>query len=358
MAKTIVYIGTYTQRGSQGIYLYQFDADSGSMVALGCAGGVENPSFVQVAPSKRYLYATDEVGNFQGTTGGGVSSFRVDRASGTLTLLNHQPSHGAAPCHVSVTPDERFALVANYTSGSVAALPIREDGSLGPATDVVQHPGSGPNAQRQERAHAHSITPDRAGRYAYVADLGLDKIMVYRLDPSGKLIPHQDPCVRFHPGAGPRHLDFHPSAPYAYVINELDSTVTTCTFDEAAALMRPIQTVSTLPSGFSGENWCADVHVSACGRFLYGSNRGHDSIAIFDIDPNDGTLSPRGHTSTRGHTPRSFALAPDGRFLLAANQDSDSVVVFAVDEATGDLAPTGASLDVPMPVCVRFVELP
>ncbi|MBN1642829.1 MAG: lactonase family protein [Anaerolineae bacterium] len=358
MAKTLVYVGTYTRRGSEGIYLYAFDSTSGDMALLGTAGGVENPSFLEVAPSKRTLYATDEVGTFLGKPGGGVSAFHIEHATGELTLLNHQLSHGAAPCHVSVDPSEQYVLVANYTGGSVAVLPIQEDGSLGPATDVVQHHGSGPNPRRQERAHAHSITPDRAGRYAYVADLGLDRVMVYRLDPAGRLVPHDEPWMQIHPGAGPRHLAFHIELPYAYVINELDSTIIACAFVEARGSMRPLQTLPTVPAGFDGENWCADVHVSPCGRFLYGSNRGHDSIAVFAIDPEDGRLTPLGYTSTQGRWPRNFAIDPHGRFLLAANEKSDSIVVLRIDGETGALAPTGIAVDVPVPVCVRFVELP
>jgi 6-phosphogluconolactonase len=357
--KTIVYVGTYTQRGSEGIYVYAFDPSSGALASIGTCGGVENPSFLALAPSHRYLYATDEVGTFAGSPGGGVSAFRVDQETGLLTLLNHQLSHGFGPCHLSVDQTEQVVLVANYNGGNVAVLPIEEGGRLGPATDVVQHAGSGAHPTRQRGPHAHSITIDPTNRYAFAADLGIDKLMVYRLDlEHGKLLPHDIPSVEIRAGSGPRHFAFHPTAKYAYLINELDSTITVFRYDADRIELHTLETVSTLPEGVDIDNTCADVHISPSGRFLYGSNRGHDSIAAFRIDEATGRLSSIGHTSTQGRTPRNFAIDPGGHFLLAANQDSDTIVAFRIDEQSGELSPTGDVTSVPMPVCVLFATFP
>ncbi|MFN2130138.1 MAG: lactonase family protein [Anaerolineae bacterium] len=357
--KTIVYVGTYTQRGSEGIYAYAFDPSSGILSPIGTCGGVENPSFLALAPSRRYLYATDEVSTFAGNPGGGVSAFRINQETGLLTLLNHQPSHGAAPCHLSVDQTEQVVLVANYSTGSIAVLPIEEGGRLGPATDVVQHAGSGTHPTRQQGPHAHSITIDPTNRYAFAADLGIDKLMVYRLDlEHGKLVPHDIPSVEIEAGSGPRHFAFHPGGKYAYLINELGSTVTVFRYDAERVALHTLQTISTLPEGTDVDNTCADVHISPSGRFLYGSNRGHDSIAAFRIDETTGRLSSIGHTSTQGKTPRNFGIDPSGRFLLAANQDSDSIVSFRIDGQSGELSPTGEVTSVPMPVCVLFATFP
>jgi 6-phosphogluconolactonase len=357
--KTIVYVGTYTQRGSEGIYVYAFDPSSGALSLVGTCGGVENPSFLAIAPSGRYLYATDEVGAFAGNRGGGVSAFRIDQETGLLTLLNHQPSHGAAPCYLSVDQTERVVLVANYNGGNIAVLPLERDGRLAPASDVIQHAGSSAHPTRQRGPHAHSITIDPTNRYAFAADLGIDKLMVYRLDLGrGKLVPHDIPSVEVRAGSGPRHFAFHPTGRYAYLINELDSTITVFSYDADRIELHTLQTISTLPEGTDIDNTCADVHISPSGKFLYGSNRGHDSIAAFRIDEATGQLSSIGHTSTQGRTPRNFGIDPSGRFLLAANQDSDTIVSFRIDEGSGELSPTGEVTSVPMPVCVLFAAFP
>lgn len=357
--KTFVYVGTYTQRGSKGIYIYAFDPMTGSLSPLGVATGVVNPSFLIAAPSRRCLYATNEVANLDDTAGGAVTAFQIEPRTGMLTRLNEQPSHGAAPCHLSIDQTEEVVLVANYNGGNVAAFPIEPDGRLAPASDVVQHTGSGPHPSRQQGPHAHSITVDPTNRYAVAADLGIDKLLVYRLDlEHAKLVAHDIPSVPVHPGAGPRHLAFHPGGEYVYLINELDSTVTAFRYDAGPGRFDTLGTVSTLPQGFEGENWCADLHLSRSGRTLYGSNRGHDSIAAFQVDEATGQLTALGHTSTQGKTPRNFGIDPSGRYLLAANQDSDTVVSFRMDEQTGGLEPTGAVTQVPMPVCVLFVPPP
>lgn len=357
--ETIVYVGTYTRRGSEGIYIYAFDPSAGSLSPLGVASGVVNPSFLVAAPSRRYLYATNEVGSVDDTPGGAVTAFQIQPGSGLLSRLNQQPSHGAAPCHLSVDQTERVVLVANYNGGNVAAFPIEPDGRLAPATDVVQHSGASVHPSRQQGPHAHSITVDPTNRFAFAADLGIDKLMVYRLDLEGaKLVSHEISSVPVRPGAGPRHFAFHPGGEFAYLINELDSTVTAFRYDASQGKLETLQTVSTLPQDFEGENTCADLHLSPSGRFLYGSNRGHDSIAAFRVDEATGQLTAIGHTSTGGRTPRNFGIDPSGRYLLAANQDSDTIVSFYVDALTGGLEPTGEVVEVPMPVCVLFVALP
>jgi len=355
----LVYIGTYTRGKSEGIYVYRMDRATGALRYSSKATGIQNPSFLALHPQGRYLYAVNELKEFGGKSSGAVSAFSIDSRTGALTFLNQQPSLGTDPCHLSVDKTGRYVLVANYSSGSVCVLPIQQDGRLGQHTDFIQHQGSSVNPQRQQGPHAHSVILDTSNRFAFVADLGMDKIMVYQLDLSaGKLKPHSVPFVQVQPGAGPRHFTFHPSNKYAYVINEIGSTVTAFTYDATRGVLKEVQTVPTLPQGFSGTNHCADIHVHPSGRFLYGSNRGHDSIAIFSIDEATGKLTPIGHESTQGKTPRNFAIDPSGAFLLAANQNSDSIVTFRIDQQTGKLTPTGHVAEVPMPVCLKLVPAP
>jgi 6-phosphogluconolactonase len=246
--------------------------------------------------------------------------------------------------------------VANYGGGSVAALPIQGDGRLGPATAAIQHEGSGINPRRQEAPHAHSINLDRANRYAFAADLGLDRILVYRFDPArGTLAPHEPPSIAIAPGSGPRHFALHPGGRFAYVINEITLTVTAMEYDAGKGVLKEIQTVSTLPEGAAKNGSTAELQVHPSGKFLYGSNRGHDSIAIFAIDAATGRLTPAGHQPTGGKTPRNFGIDPTGSYLLAANQDSDTITVFRIDPQTGRLTPTGQTLEAPRPVCVKFM---
>jgi 6-phosphogluconolactonase len=355
----LVYVGTYTHGPSKGIYVYRLDPSSGDLrfVSVTEAGG--NPTFLALDPAQRHLYAANEVGEYGGQHSGAVSAFSLSPDTGELTYLNRQATGGTGPCHLSVDRTGQFVLVANYSGGSVSMLPLEADGSLGEATDFVQHRGSSVDPKRQEGPHAHSITPDPANRYAFAADLGLDKIMVYKLDLSeGKLLPNDTPWVQVHAGAGPRHFAFHPNGKYAYVINELDSTLIAYAYDAALGTLEAVQTVTTLPKGYSGTNYCADVHVHPSGKYLYGSNRGHDSIAIYALDESTGMVSPRGHTSTQGEWPRNFALDPTATYLLAANQNSDTVVTFRIDPGTGDLEPTGHVTEVPAPVCVKILPAP
>ena len=353
----LVYFGTYTGPRSKGIYVSRFDPTTGRLTPAELAAETPNPAFLALHPEGRFLYAVNEVGEFQGKPTGSVSGFAIDAASGRLTLLNQSSSMGPGPCHLTVDRGGHSLLVANYDGGSVAALPIGADGRLGVASAFVQHRGSSVNLERQASPHAHSIDLDAANRFALVDDLGLDKVLVYRFDPArGALEPHEPPSVSLAPGAGPRHLAFHPDGRHVYVINELASTVTVFRYEPERGALREEQTVSTLPAGVTPrpEYSTAEIQVHPSGRFLYGSNRGHDSIAVFAVDRTTGGLTPIEHVPTGGKKPRHFALDPTGAYLLAANQDSDSVVVFRVSETSGRLAPTGQKLRVGSPVCVTF----
>ncbi|MBM3946958.1 MAG: lactonase family protein, partial [SAR202 cluster bacterium] len=342
---------------SKGIYLSSLDLDTGQLSPARLVAESENPSFLALHPRGGYLYAVNEVGNFGGAASGGVSAFRVNRRTGDLTFLNSQPSQGAAPCHLVVDRTGKNVLVANYTGGSVASLPLERDGKLKPASAFHQHVGTSTNPRRQEAPHAHSINLDRRNRFAAAADLGLDKVLVYAFDPKkGTLTANNPPSVSVAPGSGPRHFAFHPRKPYAYVINEILLTVTGFAWDSEAGVLTPLETVSTLPPGTTGNNLStAEVQVHPSGKFLYGSNRGHHTIAIFRIDQKTGRLTPVGHQSTQGRTPRNFGIDPTGRFLLAANQDTDNVAVFRINQQSGELTPTGQVLSVPVPVCVKFM---
>jgi 6-phosphogluconolactonase len=352
-----VFLGTYTRAKSEGIYRAALDLKSGALSNPELAAKVENPSFLALHPSGKFLYAAGELSNFEGQPGGAVSAFALDDGTGRLEQLNQQSSRGAGPCHLVVDRTGKNVLVANYGGGSVAVLPIEEDGRLRPASSFVQHKGSSVNPKRQEAPHAHSINVDPAGAFAVVADLGLDKVLVYRFDAAaGTLAPNNPPHATVSPGAGPRHFAFHPSGRFAFVINEMNSTVTAFDYDAKKGTLSEIETESTLPSPQSG-NSTAEVQVHPSGKFLYGSNRGHNSLAIFRIDSQKGELTPVGHQLTGGRTPRNFGIDPTGKFVLAANQASDSVVVFRVDENTGELKETGQSIKVPTPVCVKFLPV-
>jgi 6-phosphogluconolactonase len=350
-----VYVGTYTGGASEGIYHFRLDLGTGALAAAGSVVPVDHPSYLALHPSRPFLYSVNELGDFRGRKCGGVSAFAIDEGSGELSLLNQQASGGPGPCYVSVDATGRSVLVANYGGGSVAFLPLGEDGRLGEATDFIQHTGSSVNPNRQQAPHAHSIIPGPENRCAFAADLGLDKVMIYQLDlAAGKLRPNDPPWAQVHPGAGPRHVTFHPNGHYAYLINEIDSTLTAFAYDASRAALTELQTASTLPEGFEGRNSCADVHVHPSGKFLYGSNRGHDSIVIYALDAATGRPSYVGHEPTQGKTPRGFTIDPTGAFLLAANQNTDAIVTFRIDAATGQLAATGHVAQVPTPVCLKI----
>jgi 6-phosphogluconolactonase len=362
----LVYVGTYTEpilfgtgtvlRGKgKGIQVFRMDRESGALDPVSTMTGVANPSFLALDATRRFLYAVNELKSYQDQPTGTVSAFAVDDATGNLSFLNMRPTHGTDPCHVTVDTARRHVFVANFMSGSVCVLPVHGDGSLGDACQVIQHQGSGPDPVRQTGPHAHSVTLDRAGRFAYVPDLGADKLFIYRFDATrGVLEPNDIPWVVAEPGAGPRHLELHPGGRFAYLINELNATVTAMTIDGETGVPRDPRNVSTVPPGFAGENTCAGVQIAPSGEFLYASNRGHDSIAIFRVDQRTGRLEPAGHVASQGKTPRDFRIDPSGEFLLVANQDSDSIVTFRIERTTGMPRPTGHVTSVPTPVCVTF----
>ena len=354
----LVFLGTYTRGGkSKGIYVCRLDLATGELKDLKLAAKTKNPSFLAVHPSGKHLYSVSEIADFEGKKTGAVSSFALDSKSGVLKFLNKKPSGGGGPCHLVVDQAGKNVLVANYGGGSVNVLPIGSDGKLGDPTGFVQHKGSSVNPRRQKAPHAHSINLDVKGDFAFAADLGLDKVLVYRFDGArGTLAPNKVPSVSVAPGSGPRHFAFRSDGRFAYVINEMVSTVTAFAYDSKAGVLTPIQTITTLPADYTGKgNSTAEVQVSPDGRLLFGSNRGHDSIAIFRIDGDTGRLTSQGHQATGGSTPRNFGVDPTGRFLLAANQNSGTVVVFRIGKE--GLTRAGSTLDVPRPVCVKFLPL-
>ena len=359
-AELLVYFGTYTGAKSKGIYVSRLDTATGKLTAPELAAEITSPSFLAIHPSHRFLYAANEVSNFGGKNAGAVSAFAINAASGKLTPLNQVSSGGAGPCYVTVDKTAKSVLVANYGSGSVAALPIQNDGSLKEATAFIQHTGSSVDPQRQKEPHAHSINLSSDNRFAVAADLGLDKLLVYRFDPNkGSLTANDPPFASVKPGSGPRHFAFHPTGRFAYVINEITCTVTAFNYDATRGELKEAQTISTLPNGETVKAGysTAEVQAHPSGKFLYGSNRGHDTIAVFTIDRPTGKLTLIQNEPTQGKIPRNFGIDPTGQFLLAANQNSGNVVAFRIDSNTGRLSPTGQILEVGSPVCVKFVPM-
>jgi 6-phosphogluconolactonase len=352
----LVYIGSYTQESTVGIRLYSFHPGMGELTSLNHGIELKNASYIAIDNNRMRLFAVSETEEYEGKAGGSVAAYDIDPQTGQLTLLNQRPTYGGAPCHLSLDQTGSCLYVANYLKGTVCVFPIEEDGKLGEASDIHQHEGKGPNASRQEGPHAHSITPDFNNRFAIAADLGIDQLVIYDMDLAGhKLNAHNE--VHLQAGAGPRHIVIRQKGSCLYVVNELNSTVTAMKYDAAAGFAAPFQTLSTLPRDFKGDNFGADIHLSPDERFLYTSNRGHDSIAAFSIDEQRGTLTAIGHYSTLGNTPRNFTLTPEGDYLLAANQDTDDVRVWKVDKASGELTDTGHSIQVPKPVCIKMLAL-
>ena len=353
----LLYVGTYTEGARRdGIYVIRMDRQSGQLRQVGSMDAGASPSFLAIHPNGRVLYAVNEVGKYNGRATGAVGAFAIARDTGALTRRDEQSSEGAGPCFVSVDRSGGVVLVANYDGGSVALLPILADGSLAPATQVLQHTGSGPNAERQEAAHAHCIIADPSNRFVLSADLGADRVFVYRLDLEGKSLRHiegDDAVMRS--GAGPRHLAFHPTLPLVFVANELDSTVATLRFDAERGALSLLDARSTVPAGWKGVNYPADIHIAPSARTLYVSNRGHNSIAVFSMAESTGALALDQVVSTDGDWPRNFSLDPTGRWLLVANQRSDSVVVFGRDQESGRLTPTRQRIALLRPVCLRFL---
>ncbi len=344
----LTFIGTYTRDDSKGIYSLRFNPASGKMSAPQLAVETPNPSFLVLHPDRRVLYACGE--GKEGT----VSAFAIDRASGKLSFINSAPSGGSSPCHLVVDVTKKNLIVVNYGAGSTAVIRVKEDGSLGEQTALVQHQGSSQNERRQKSPHAHSVNLSKNNRFAVVADLGTDEYIVYALDSAeGKLQRHSAAKVRG--GSGPRHFAFHPTYRYAFGLNEMGSSVTAFRWDEGKGVLQEIATHSTLPDDFKSQNDCSEVLVHPGGRFVYAANRGHDSITIFDFDSKSGGLKTVDHVSTQGKVPRNFRLTPDGNWLIAANQNSASLVVFEIDKSTGKLTPNGQTTRISFPVCIKFL---
>jgi 6-phosphogluconolactonase len=351
----LVYFGTYTRQDSKGIYAYRFQPATGRLTAVGLVGETENPSFLTIHPNQKYLYAVNELSNYQGESSGSVTAFSIDAKSGALTLLNRVSAKGGTTCHLVVDQTGKCLVVANYGAGAgVATFPIKDDGSLGEASTVLKHIGSSAGP-RQKAPHAHSVNLSPDNRFVLVPDLGLDQVLSYKLDPAKyTLTPNTPPFVTITQGSGPRHFAFHPNGQFTYTLSEMGSLVTASSYDRAAGTMKELQTISTLPKDFSGVNNSAEIFAHPSGKFLYASNRGHDSIAVFAIDPKKGTLTAVEQAPTLGKGPRGFAIDPTGAFLLAANQNTNNAVLFRIDQKTGSLTPTGDDLKIPAPVCVVF----
>jgi 6-phosphogluconolactonase len=353
----LVYVGTYTGKGSEGIYAYRFDPASGETSAVGLVAATDNPSFLAVDPNTRFLYAVNELDTFRNEPKGAISVFAIDRTSSKLNRMQQISSLGAGPAHLSLDKTARYLMVANYKGGNVAVFPVGKDGRLGRYSAFMQHVGSSVNPERQAGPHAHFIQVTNDNRFAIVADLGLDKLFVYRFDAdTGSLTPVSPAFVEVDPGAGPRHVAFAPSGRFVYVVNELASTVTVFAYTPGPVTLYRIQTIRTLPKKFTGKNTAAEIAADAKGRFLYVSNRGNDSIAVFSIDPDNGNLKSLQWVPSGGTTPRHFVIDPTGKWLFAANQDSNNIALFQINQQSGRLIPTSRSLKVISPVCVSIVS--
>ena len=351
-----LYVGTYTKGESKGIYAYTYNASSGDLKPLGLVAETKNPSFLADDPAGKLLYAVNEVGDYEGKSSGAVTAFRIDRPTGNLSQLNQVASRGADPCYISFDKTGKYALVANYTGGNIAVFPVESDGRVGEASAFVQHMGKGANPERQEGPHAHWVETSPDNRYAIASDLGLDELLVYHFDSGkGAVTPNDPPFAKTAAAAGPRHVSFSPDGKFAYAIAEMNSTITVFSYDASRGRLQAIQAVSTLPKDFKGENDTAEIHVHPNGKFLFGSNRGHNSIAVFSIDKRSGRITEAGDFPTQGKMPRNFEIDPTGTRLFVANMDSDNIVVFKIDQKTGALTPTGQTLAAPVPVSLRFV---
>lgn len=349
----LAFVGTYTGKtGSKGVYAFDFDSTTGKLTPKGVAAETPSPSWVLIHPSGKFAYAANEAGKDSS-----ITAFSVDSNSAKLTQLNRLPALGGDPCHLSFDKTGKYLFAANYSSGNVVVFPILPDGRLGEHTANVKNAGTlGPNKNRQEGPHAHWVQVSPDNRFVFVSDLGLDAILSYRFDATkGTLTPNDPPSAKLAPGAGPRHVAFSPNGKNVYVVSELNSTVTAFSYDPAKGSLQSLQVVSTLPSDFHGRNDTAEIAVHPNGKWLYASNRGHDSIAVFSIDPATGKLQPTGDFPTRGKEPRHFTVDPSGQYLLAENQNSNSIVVFRIDSASGPLTKVSQADDIPSPVCLAFL---
>lgn len=359
---TLVYVGTYTGAKSKGIYAFKLQTQNEEvsqnilLVPMGLVAESANPSFLAVDDKRRLVFAVNEVDSFAGQASGAVSAFKIDPATGRLSLINQQPSMGTGPCHLVLDKTGRHLLVANYNSGSVAVIPVATDGRLGEPSDFVQHTGKSIDPERQGGPHAHCVTLDTANQFAFVCDLGLDQVRIYRFDAAqGKLTPNDPAFVALKPGAGPRHLVFRPDGKFAYVINELDSTLTAFAYEAATGRLTTVESQPTLPPYFDGKNATAELAITPAGKFLYASNRGHNSVVLFEIDQAKGTLRYVEDQGTGGKTPRHFGVQPAAKHLVIANQNSDTLLVCRIDPDNGRLKPSGVFAEAPSPVCAVFL---
>lgn len=355
MASTFAFIGSYANANEPGLYACTYDMQTGALTLVGQADGLQNPTFLVANGKNQTLYSILEGKNAEGGKCGAAAAYRFNPADGSLSRLNEVITLPATTCHITTDSAYRYAMTASYHGGMISLSPLLEDGRIGETVDMHRHEGSRVHPV-QTQARAHSVIVDNAGRYAVVSDLGMDTLFVYELDlDNQRLVLRNQTAIA--PGSGPRHFVFHPTLPYGYGINELNSTVTVYAYDAEAGQLKVVQTISTLPEAFEGENACADIHLSPDGKFLYGSNRGHDSIVVYRVDQTNGQVEPVQYASTLGGHPRNFGLSPDGRFALVANRDGNNIVTFRRNSETGELQPTGSELRVSKPVCIRFAEM-
>jgi 6-phosphogluconolactonase len=350
-AKDIIYAGTNSTRGSKGIYVLELDRSSGKLTEIQTVGGGSSPNFLVVSPDRKTLYAAYSTGTLP-EGGGSVMSFRINPSNGHLTKINEQSSEGRGPAHVSIDPKGRFVYISNYGEGNLSVYPVNNDGSLAKASDVVQHSGSSIVQGRQEAPHVHSVVPSADGKFIYVSDLGIDKIMIYEVQNNGKLKPAVVPFAQNTPGSGPRHFAIHPNGNFAYSAEELSSTVASFTVNKATGALSPLERVNMLPDGFTERNSAADIHFSPDGKSLYASNRGHESLVIYAVDARTGKMEVVGHQNTGGKHPRNFMVDKKGEFVLTANRDTDNAVVFRRDKSTGKLSSSGEELTIPAVICL------
>jgi 6-phosphogluconolactonase len=349
-----LFVGTYTTKDSKGIYVYRFNASTGTTEPVSNTDSAANPSYLAIAPNQKFVYAVNET---HGGTGGKVSAYAFEKTNGKLTFINQQSTGGDDPCYVTVSQNNKWVMVANYSGGSAAAFPTDTDGSLQPYTQLMQDSGKGANAQRQEKAHLHSTVFSPAQDYLFTPDLGTDKVMIYKFNPSAQkpLTPADPPYASVSAGNGPRHFTFHPNQKFAYLMQELSGSVRAFRYNNGK--LTSIEDVPTHPAGYKGDIGSADIHISPDGKFLYASNRGdQNNIAIFSINPQTGKLKLQGYQSTLGKTPRNFVIDPTGNYLLAANQNTDNIVIFKRNKQTGLLTPTGQQIKVSMPVCLQMLR--
>jgi 6-phosphogluconolactonase len=359
LSAQLVYVGTYTapQSSSKGIYAYRFDSKTGKMSPLGLMAEGPDPTFLAVHPNGKYLYAINEVDTYQGKKAGSVSAYSIDKSSGKLTLLNRVSSGASGPCHIVVDATGKAVMVANYSGGAFASFPVQADGKLGEAASVEVLKGSSMDKSRQNEPHAHSVVLTKNNKFMLGGDLGTDKVMIYKLDPAtAKITPNSPAFATVKPGSGPRHLAFSPDQKHVWVLSEMASTVTTFEFDPNTAAMKEIDVVSTLPADYKGESTTAEIEVDAKGQHVYASNRGHDSIAVFDVDQKTGKLKLVQNVTTSGSIPRAFVIDPSGNFILAGNQKTNNISVMRIDRATGKLTPLSEKIELGAPVAFAFVK--